>query len=181
MKGSTTPYNHQPIVSCEAVHAKNTFSTKQTTHSDKYTDISLILDCLHLRAFRNFRTPALNPFQIEDVPPTFTKPIFYIPALSGLLLFYLQQKEIPKNPSNIAWKLPLKIKKHFNSYLEVSWIFGLPSGYVNIAIENGVEIVVVFPLKAWWIFPVRETLTRGYPNNQITGFLWISMDDSSEW
>jgi hypothetical protein len=60
--------------------------------------------------------------------------------------------------------------------LEVSWIFGLPSGYVNIAIENGVEIVVVFPLKAWWIFPVRETLTRGDPNNQITGFLWISMD-----
>ena len=113
VKGSTTPYNHQPIVSCEAVHAKNTLSTKQTTHSDKYTDISLILDCLHLRAFRNFRTPALNPFQIEDVPPTFTKPIFYIPALSGLLLFYLQQKEIPKNPSNIAWKLPLKIKKTF--------------------------------------------------------------------
>ena len=44
VKGSTTPYNHQPIVSCEAVHAKNTFSTKQTTHSDKQTDISLILD-----------------------------------------------------------------------------------------------------------------------------------------
>ena len=93
VKGSTTPYNHQPIVSCEAVHAKNTFSTKQTTHSDKYTDISLILDWLHLRAFR---TPALNPFKSKMSHQPLLSLSFTFLHCQDFCYFICNKKKSPK-------------------------------------------------------------------------------------